>query len=483
MKNCQPTNEQYSHYSKEVIYGKTISLCLLFLFFSIFGVEGQVKTVNPNLKLPAKVNTKITAKPLILKGQISVLNPSNGAREVPLNYEFKWKQIVGAQDYKIKLMEIATSGNPAMPTKTIDVTSSVKTQLPLENGRFYYWQVTTSDDNGKLYESEMRSFTTINRIPSGLALTNPANGDENVSKDVVLQWQPASDSDGDELFYTVYLSTEKDLIENAFSNSRVSDGQTTTNLPINDLLPGKTYYWRISVTDNRGGRIESAIYSFKVDPVAWTDPITTGVFTDTRDNKTYKTVTIGNQIWMAENLAYLPEIDNMIPDHEHVYRVYNYNGTDMSEAKATEEYQTYGVLYSFNAAEDACPSGWHIPSDNEWKELEMYLGMTVSEANTQNYPGRGRAVAGILREPGTSHWIYENSDVNNLSLFSALPGGTGSNYQPFISKGIAAFWWTSTNYGPSQMYNRELYSEGDNLELGRRGSGTASCLSVRCVKD
>jgi uncharacterized protein (TIGR02145 family) len=104
----------------------------------------------------------------------------------------------------------------------------------------------------------------------------------------------------------------------------------------------------------------------------------TGSFTDSRDGKTYKTVKIGDQWWMAENLAWLPAV-NPVNDNsstEKYYYVSGYNGTDVSAAKATQNYTTYGVLYNWPAAmngaagsdanpssvQGACPAGWHIPS-------------------------------------------------------------------------------------------------------------------------
>jgi len=110
-------------------------------------------------------------------------------------------------------------------------------------------------------------------------------------------------------------------------------------------------------------------------------------FKDSRDGKIYKTVTIGEQTWMAENLAYLPRVvgpktgSNTAP----YYYVYGYDGTDVAAAKATKNYQIYGVLYNWPASmnggassgtnpsdiQGVCPTGWHLcqvmQSGNNWK--------------------------------------------------------------------------------------------------------------------
>lgn len=114
-----------------------------------------------------------------------------------------------------------------------------------------------------------------------------------------------------------------------------------------------------------------------------------GKMIDPRDNHEYKIVTIGEQIWMAENLAYLPSVSKpeaaATSDGDPLYFVFNYDGEDVNAAKATKEYKTYGVLYNWYAAmnqknatggdaeaipsgiQGICPSGWHLPSKAEWK--------------------------------------------------------------------------------------------------------------------
>jgi hypothetical protein len=89
----------------------------------------------------------------------------------------------------------------------------------------------------------------------------------------------------------------------------------------------------------------------------------------------YKTVKIGKQWWMAENLAYLPTVNP--PTEGSVtnpyYYVYNYIGTNVAEAKESEIYKTFGVLYNWPAAMNACPKGWHLPSYAEWEQLGQYI--------------------------------------------------------------------------------------------------------------
>ena len=99
-------------------------------------------------------------------------------------------------------------------------------------------------------------------------------------------------------------------------------------------------------------------------------------FTDSCDGNQYGTVTIGEQVWMAENLVYLPIVVGPTKGSstEFRYYIYEYYSTVLEAAKATANYTTYGVLYNWPAALTACPEGWHLPSDEEWTTLTSYLG-------------------------------------------------------------------------------------------------------------
>lgn len=93
----------------------------------------------------------------------------------------------------------------------------------------------------------------------------------------------------------------------------------------------------------------------------------------------YSTVWIGSQCWFSENCRYLPEVSPSSESGVYTdpyYYVYGYQGSIVSEAKATENYETYGVLYNWSAVmtEGICPSGWHIPTDEDFIDLTTFLG-------------------------------------------------------------------------------------------------------------
>lgn len=97
---------------------------------------------------------------------------------------------------------------------------------------------------------------------------------------------------------------------------------------------------------------------------------------------------------------------------------YGYDGINIVEAKATENYSKYGVLYGFGAILAACPSGWHLPSDSEWKQMEIQLGMSQSDANNSSW--RGTNQDSMLK--ALSGWNSSENGTNS-SGFSTIPGG------------------------------------------------------------
>ncbi len=194
------------------------------------------------------------------------------------------------------------------------------------------------------------------------------------------------------------------------------------------------------------------------------------VLHDSRDGNLYSYKTIGTQVWMTKNMAYLPSVvgPGTGSNSTAYYYVYGYDGSDVATAEATDNYSTYGVLYNWTAAQSACPSGWHLPSDAEWTTLTTYLG--------------GESVAGgKMKEAGESHWTSPNTGATNESGFTALPGGYRTNYGTFSNIGISGTWWSSTEDSTSHAWYRYLgYNTSYVFRLSTyKGGG----ISVRCLRD
>ena len=203
------------------------------------------------------------------------------------------------------------------------------------------------------------------------------------------------------------------------------------------------------------------------------------MFTDQRDGKSYTARKIGTQIWMEANLSYLPVVcpPDWESDNLELYYVYGYHGTDVSEAMGTPNYSKYGVLYNWPAAMKACPAGWHLPSDNEWKILEIYFGMEPEDADQVRW--RLTGAVGLKLKSG-SGW-ESNGNGNNESGFSALPGGSRGNDDSFSGSGRYCNFWTGSLNVNSLPWNRFL--SYDNNGVSRYAFTRTLGFSVRCVKD
>jgi len=194
------------------------------------------------------------------------------------------------------------------------------------------------------------------------------------------------------------------------------------------------------------------------------------------DGNGYHTITAGKQVWTAENL-----------------RVSRYrNGDAIRHAATREEWldaatkgegawcyfdndpangKKFGRLYNWYAVNDPrglAPKDWHVPTDREWSELTAFLG--------------GEAVAGgKMKEAGRALWRTPNEAATNTSGFSALPGGLRGIDGVFAFGAQSAYFWSATQYSPSQAWYRVLNYHTSTVV--RSGEEKIDGMSVRCVRD
>jgi len=226
------------------------------------------------------------------------------------------------------------------------------------------------------------------------------------------------------------------------------------------------------------------------------------------DGYDYSTVQIGDQCWFSENCRYLPSVTpgDTSSDTDPNYYVYDYNGSDVAEAKETTNYLDYGALYNWSAVMDQniCPTGWHIPSDLEWQTMEISLGMSADDAESDGL--RGFPVGSYMKS--ISGW-NGGSNGTNSSGFNALPGGYADSGD-FKKTGEKGYWWSSTLADDSSAWLRGLeggdndddgdnYDDGDNDDdddynddddnddeygsVKRDDKDNSHGLSARCVMD
>jgi len=160
----------------------------------------------------------------------------------------------------------------------------------------------------------------------------------------------------------------------------------------------------------------------------------------------YKTVQIGTQTWMAENLNY-----------------------DASGSKCYDNdpsnCATYGRLYNWETANAVCPSGWHLPTNVDWTTLTDYVG--------------GASTAGSKLK-AVSGW-NSNGNGSDAHGFSALPGGIGNSSGSFDYVGYYGYWWSSTENSATSAYIR--YMDGNNDNVYRYDNYKSYLYSVRCLQN
>jgi len=251
------------------------------------------------------------------------------------------------------------------------------------------------------------------------------------------------------------------------NDSKTTDGTGpgTFESTISGLTANTTYYVRAYATNSKGTGYGNT-KSFTTQD----SNTTINSFTDPRDGNVYHMVTIGTQVWMVENLRYLPSVSDPATGSiaSPCYYVYNYFGTDVIEAKATFNYNTYGVLYNWPAAKLAAPAGWHLPTDAEWTQLV-------------NYSGGEQLAGGKLKETGTKHWDSPNTGATNITGFTALPGGIRDVDGKYAKIGLNGMWWSATAYFSPYAWCRDMgwcYSNVITFFMERE-----SGFSVRCIKD
>ena len=230
-------------------------------------------------------------------------------------------------------------------------------------------------------------------------------------------------------------------------------------------------------------------------------------FTDPRDGKKYKSVKIGSQTWMAQNLDYHGE-DGFLG--------LCYGDQPRNKIKKPENCQKYGRLYDWNEAKKACPKGWHLPDNNEWTKLMEFLASNKKDVryvkgNFQGVPIEGYENAGKYlkaksgwneydfseKSPNAPKCKWTEEEIDNRGRvtvtehdecstdeygFSALPGGHGDLGGDF--EGVGGFWWSASEYernSSNGAYYRDMSYEGGAIAWAP--TPKERLFSVRCVQD
>ncbi|MFZ4521387.1 MAG: fibrobacter succinogenes major paralogous domain-containing protein [Bacteroidales bacterium] len=205
------------------------------------------------------------------------------------------------------------------------------------------------------------------------------------------------------------------------------------------------------------------------------------------DGNIYRTVTIGRQVWMRENLKVTrycngDTIATIKPDTIDLTNIQSpsYQWAYMGDERNVA---VNGRLYTWFVVDDRrqlCPKGWHIPSDEEFCVLENYIEPDA-DTDCKKTGHRGRNTGGMLKEAGLSHWTEPNSGADNRSRFTGLPCGVRYQAGVFTFLGSYGYFWTNTSRDSTMAWTRRLYH--DKADVSRACYFKKDSFSVRCLKD
>jgi uncharacterized protein (TIGR02145 family) len=253
------------------------------------------------------------------------------------------------------------------------------------------------------------------------------------------------------------------------------------------LQPGASYFARTFATNAQGTSYGNQV-SFSTISADYLNPtLTYGSVTDQEGNS-YATIVIGAQEWMAENLR-----TTTYANGDPIPNVTNNTTWGQLTTGAWAHYENnasyenpYGNLYNWYAVADprnACPAGWHVPTDVEWQQLELALGVPVGELDGIGYYRGGGVenVGGEMKTAGTLYWSSPNTGATNENGFSGLPGGFRNGGFGFLYLGDVGYWWSASESTATYAWRRTLSTSFQGVQ---RADGTKrDGFAVRCVRD
>ncbi len=364
---------------------------------------------------------------------------------------------------------IATNPTIALSTKTGDGTgtgSFVSNLINLQPGTIYYVRSYATNSLGTSYGNEI-SFTTLQPPTATTAAATSL-----ASTTATLNGTVNANNQSTTVTFEYGTTTSYGQTINAIPNTVSGSTNTTVSANLTGLTANTTYHFRVKAVSSVGTTYGSDVTFTTLGGIIFNPNLTYGSVSD-NDGNTYKTIQIGTQTWMAENLKTTKYNDGtaipLVTDGT-AWAALSTPGYCWFSNDAATYKATYGALYNWYTVNTGklCPTGWHVSTDAEWTTLTTYLG--------------GESVAGgKLKETGTSHWSSPNTGATNSSGFTALPGGARNYDGAFISIGYRGYWWSSTEANTFSAWLRSMSYDGSNVYSYY--FDTRHGFSVRCLRD
>lgn len=328
----------------------------------------------------------------------------------------------------------------------------------------YYLRAYATNSIGTSYGNQI-SFTTLADIPNitTIVITNITSSSAKSGGNIIHNGGSTVISKG------VCWSTSQNPTINNYKTTDGSGDSPFLSI-LTELSYNTMYYVRAYATNSIGTSYGNQIVFSTISPIVF----------DNSGNG-YDTVVIGNQAWFKQNLK-----TTKFKDNTSILKVSdNTNWVNLTSSgycwynNDSINYFKYGALYNWNAVNSSklCPSGWRVPSSNDWHELRTYLG-------GENIAG------GKIKEIGTLYWSSPNLGATNETGFTALPSGARSSSNgDFYNFGNKSYWWTSTlGHLSTLAWHFDVSYNNTILNSGTEGGPNASAnikmgLSVRCLRN
>ena len=389
-----------------------------------------------------------------------LVSPANHTTLTTVTPRLQWLAVENAVNYEVFVDDLDDFTDPEF--SSLDMEGTECKVDTLQEG-LHYWKVRAKNGNW----SHVWYFTIDTTGPDAPSLFSPER-DETIAYNNTLtfDWSEVSDATS----YILVVDNESSFYTPEIDKNDITISEYTPDFPLSD----GTYFWRVRAKDSPGNLGQwSSVRSFKIYFHE------TGTVTDI-DGNVYLTVKIGDQWWMAENLKVthyrngdaITKITsatkwcNITID---AYCIY-----DNKDANAAR----YGCLYNGRAVSDnrnIAIEGWHVPTDKDWKQLEMFLGMSRSEADKDGW--RGTDEGDKLKKTGMIDG-FGDRDATNESGFSALSSGlcNCTTRKEFYNLGWETFFHSSDNWV------RHLHKFDSNVHRFFKGTSRHG-YSIRLVQD
>lgn len=346
----------------------------------------------------------------------------------------------------------------------------------LEAGTKYFVRAYATNSKGTGYGNEV-SFTT-QAVAANVPVLTTGSIFAITSTSATSGGNVTSDGGSAVTARGVVWSTSQNPTIALSTKTNIGTGTGIFTSSITGFSPGTLYYVRAYATNSVGT-------GYGAELTFTSSLFTVGGGVTDIDGNAYNTIVIGGQEWMKENLK-VSKYRNGDPIPTNLsdaawgaattgaYAIYKNDAANNT---------TYGKLYNWYAVADSrnlCPVGWHVPSDTEWKTLEISLGMSATDADLTGVRGSNQNVGGKLKST-SSLWTFPNLEATNKSGFSGLPGGIRSWFGTYDYIGEYGDWWSSTENSTPYAWYRSLKS--NNGHSYRVANYEQSGFSVRCLRD